>query len=191
MNDKKINEDITKSKPNFEALKRNIIDVIWEEQIKLGYRREVIRLFYPAKSVNNLLEIEASPEKLMEILKGLNETTKSTLGEIKYSRNEERFCFLIPEEGVEYINAHLEERGFLKEFIDQIREHHCTLEDIKKVFEHHNGNYICEKADHGEFDYLLWFPDGNPDTYLYCIKFEGPHAIYHRFTKKDYEDFQF
>lgn len=38
-----------------------------------------------------------------------------------------------------------------------------------------------------EFDYLIYFADGKPDAYRYCIHFEDEHAIYHRFTAKEYE----
>jgi hypothetical protein len=47
------------------------------------------------------------------------------------------------------------------------------------------------RTTHGEFDYLVYFEDGVPDDYRYCITDEGCHLIYHRFTPEDYEDFQF
>ena len=34
---------------DFTRLEKNIIEVIQEEQIKLGYRSELIRLYYPIK----------------------------------------------------------------------------------------------------------------------------------------------
>ena len=34
----------------FDRLQQNIMDVIAEEQIKLGYRSEAIHLYYPLKS---------------------------------------------------------------------------------------------------------------------------------------------
>ena len=37
-----------------------------------------------------------------------------------------------------------------------------------------------------DFDYVVYFQDGMPDDYRYCIKFEGCCVIYHRFTPKDY-----
>ena len=40
---------------NCKKLMQNIMDVIAEEQIKLGYRSEVIYLYYPLKSLNSLL----------------------------------------------------------------------------------------------------------------------------------------
>ena len=40
---------------NFSRLEQNICDVIKEEQIKLGYQSETIRLYYPLGSLNNFL----------------------------------------------------------------------------------------------------------------------------------------
>ena len=42
-----------------------------------------------------------------------------------------------------------------------------------------------------EFDLLLYFPDGKPDSYYYCLKQEGEHVLYHRFTREDYLSFGF
>ena len=38
----------------FEKLEQNIIDMIKEEQAKLGYRKESIRLYYPLSSLVHL-----------------------------------------------------------------------------------------------------------------------------------------
>lgn len=45
--------------------------------------------------------------------------------------------------------------------------------------------------EHEEFDYCFYFEDGKPDAYRYCVAFEEGHAIYHRFTIEDYEEFGF
>lgn len=43
---------------NFQRLEDNITDVIKEEQIKLGYRSETVRLYYPLTSLNRFLETD-------------------------------------------------------------------------------------------------------------------------------------
>ena len=43
----------------------------------------------------------------------------------------------------------------------------------------------------GEFDYLVYFENGEPDSYRYCITVEADHIIYHRYTKEDYAEFEF
>ena len=177
--------------PDFQALENNIIDVIREEQIKLGYRSETIRLYYPMESINNLLGHDNSITELQEILDRFCEYVKVRLGDVKHSNENRRFCIIIPPSGVTYVHEKVEDRYFLREFIKKISGHHCTLDEILNVFRGYSNKVICNKMNHGEFDYLIYFEDGKPDAFMYCLKFEDCHAIYHRFTKADYENFGF
>lgn len=176
---------------NFESLKNNIIDVIKEEQIKLGFREETIRLYYPMDSLNNLLGKDMSVDELLKVLKQFSQYVRELLGEVQYSREDKRFCLMIPPKGVTYVHREVNDRIFLKEFIDTISKCHSNIEEIKSVFERHSDKVKCNRVTHGEFDYLLYFEDGKPDQYLYCIKFEECHTIYHRFTRTDYDSFGF
>ena len=38
---------------NHEKLQKNLIDLIKEEQAKLGYRKESVRLYYPLQSLQH------------------------------------------------------------------------------------------------------------------------------------------
>ena len=46
-------------KNEFKDMKNNLVDVIKEEQAKLGYRKEIIRLYYPLGSLKHLLKTDA------------------------------------------------------------------------------------------------------------------------------------
>ena len=46
----------------YHRLENSIIDVIKEEQAKLGYRKEEIRLYYPLSSLDHFFETEADAE---------------------------------------------------------------------------------------------------------------------------------
>lgn len=179
--------------PDYEALKQNIIDVVVEEQIKIGYQKESIQLYYPVKSVTNLLGTETlAPLELINILDSFKTYTENDPGKLEYTlRKDDRVCFIISEEAVENIHNKTSDKGFLKDFIEQIRQHSTTIEDIKKIFSRYSSEFHCEELNNGEFDYLLWFESGIPDSYKYCINFEGDHVTYHRFTKKDFEDLNF
>lgn len=177
--------------PDFKTLESNIIEVIKEEQIKLGYKSETIRLYYPMESINNLLGKEYSMEQLQSELRRFCLFVEERLGKVEYSNRDSRFCFIIPPSGVAYVHELIDEQCFLKEFIEKISEHNCSIDDILKVFYRHSDAVKWEKVSHGEFDYLIYFEDGKPDSYLYCIKFEECHAIYHRFTRGDYKSFDF
>ena len=43
---------------NYKKLRNNMIDQIKEAQMKLGYVKETVRLYYPLSSLCNLLEME-------------------------------------------------------------------------------------------------------------------------------------
>ena len=53
---------------NFERLKNNIISLVEEQQYKLGYRSEPVRLYYPLKSLNRLLNTSGDPSEMKETL---------------------------------------------------------------------------------------------------------------------------
>ena len=44
---------------DFSRLEKNISDVIKEQQAKLGYMREKVRLYYPLNSLNHFFGTEA------------------------------------------------------------------------------------------------------------------------------------
>ena len=47
---------------NYHKLEQSLIDVVKEEQAKLGYRKEEIRLYYPLSSLNHFFGTEADAE---------------------------------------------------------------------------------------------------------------------------------
>jgi arginyl-tRNA--protein-N-Asp/Glu arginylyltransferase len=172
-------------------LEQNMADIIKEQQIKLGYRSEKVRLYYPMLSLERLLEVRCTAEEMREYLKEFCNSVREKYGDIEVSDQKERFCFLIPAKGSDYIHEHREEKEFLSDFIQTVRKHGCTLEEALHVFRQYSDHLHIEKTEHGEFDYLVYFEDGVPDDFLYCLSVEGEHIIYHRFTKEDYEDFGF
>lgn len=176
-----------KQKLDFESLERNLIDVIVESHIKLGYTKSSMGFYYPLESLNRLLDSELSAADMEKALQSFYKFTEDRLGNVSCSRDNTRFCLLVPAEGVEYVHKKIKDTGFLREFIEGIRCCNCTIENILEIFSRYSEHVKCEKLNNGEFDYLLYFEDGVPDTYRYCIKFEGGHITYHRFTQKDYE----
>lgn len=177
--------------PDFQALENNIIDVIKEEQIKLGYASETLRLYYPMESIINLLGIDYSFIELPSILDQFTGYVKGRLGNVKFSNIDKRFCFVIPPEGVTYVHEEVEDRYFLKELIDKVRDHNSSLKEILAIFYRYSDEVVCKEMDHGEFDYLVYFKDGHPDSFMYCLKVEEHHVSYHRYTKEDYKSFGF
>jgi hypothetical protein len=178
-------------KLDYSKLEQNICDVIKEDQIKLGYQKEVIRLYYPLGSLNHFLKSELRVEEMRKALEDFAGTVKEKLGTIEISNEGERFCFCFPPEASEYIHSHTPQTGFLYDFIDVVSRHGVTMDEVIAVFKKYSNNVHVEKTNHGEFDYLIYFKDGQPDSFRYCLTEEGCHIIFHRFTIEDYADFQF
>ena len=183
--------DKAKGGAAMEALARNIFDVIEEGQFKLGYREEAIRLYYPLASLNAFMDASFDSAQMREALARFAMRHRETFGEIAVSSKGDRFCLTVPPEGVEAVHTRANENGFLAEFIRAIERHGTTIDDLLAVFRRHSQHVVAQPLHNGEFDYLVYFADGVPDAYRYCIAQEPCHMTYHRFTKADYDAFGF
>ncbi len=178
----------------FDKLEKNIIDVLKEYQVKLGYQKEKVRLYYPLGSLNHFFGTEENVAGMIGVLKEFCEYTKERLGEIEVSNVKERFCFLIPEDGVTYVHQNMKEDEFIKDLVELVQTHDCTIDTVKNLFVKYAGDeskVYFKKMDSDEFDYLIYFKDNEEEPYYYCFKDEGCHMIYHRYLPEDYEDFGF
>lgn len=173
---------------NVKQLEKNIMDMMKEQQLKLGYLHETVRLYYPASSIRSLLETDCSDEELLSTLNTFFSLAGQTLGAVNIHVQDDRFCFSIPPEGADYVHAHLDEEEFIAVFIRAIKEHR-TLEELFDIFHGYSDRVHIEKMTDNEFDYLVYFEDGIPDSYRYCLTQEGNHITYHRFTEHDYRMF--
>ena len=176
---------------NYNKLEQSLIDVIKEEQAKLGYRKEDIRLYYPLSSLNHFFDTNEDAQGMNEILSGFAAYTGERLGNVLVSNKGERFCFYIPEQGAEYVHEHMAPNEFIKELVELVGKHGCTMKQVKELFYGKSENVHEEPIDNGEFDLLLRFEGDSEDPYYYCFKDEGCHIIYHRFLPEDYADFEF
>ena len=232
---------------DYSNLERSLIDVIKEEQAKLGYYREDIRLYYPLSSLNHFWGTDVNADKMQKILEGTGENVDETrnivegkeagsataesivgdkkagsataelivgdkkegsataepivagmnarlsdkLGMVEVSHRGDRFCFHILPEGVEYVHENTKENEFIRELVNLVAKHGCTIDQIYELFTARSDRVGREKMDNGEFDERIWFEDDADDPYYYCFKQEGGHMIYHRFLPEDYEDFEF
>lgn len=174
---------------NQERLVQNIIDQIKEAQIKLGYIKETVRLYYPAESICDLLVMnETNASKLLEMLQADEKLAGTGLGQLKFAVHDGRIEVSVPPQGAEYVHRNVEDPDFLREMIELFAKHHgCTKTEICEVFEKYSKDYVCRSMPEGmDFDYVLYFRDETIDPYYYCVKEELGHTIYHRFTREDY-----
>ncbi len=175
----------------FEKLEQNIMDMIKEEQAKLGYRKEKVRLYYPLSSLIHLTNESLDETGMMTLLSDFGRETKEHLGGVIVTAKKDRFCFLIPEAGVSYVREHTSPNEFIKKLVELVGTHGCTMDQIRSLFEEQSEPVIAEPVNNGEFDILIRFKEGSKDPYYYCFKDEGCHIIYHRFLPEDYADLAF
>lgn len=176
---------------NFDALRQNVVDVVEEGQIKLGYRSETVRLYYPLASLCAFVGEAMDAERMGRALHVFARENRDTLGDVEITCRGDRFCIAVPPQGVAYIHEHTDPNGFLTAFVRAIGRHGCILEDLLEQFRRYSDHVHVEALHNGEFDYLIYFEDGRPDAYRYCVTDEGCHMTYHRFTREDYEAFGF
>lgn len=171
---------------NFAALKKNLIDMVQEFQVKLGFSRDPVSLYYPLESLNRLLGAQLDAAGMRRALKDFAAAAEPELGRIAVSGEGERFCLRIPEAGVVYVRESAPDNGFLRDFVAATLRFGATIDDLLAVFRRYSGDVVCEELANGEFDYLIYFAGGEPDDYRYCVRLEPEHAVYHRFTPQDY-----
>ena len=172
----------------FQRLEENIMDIIAEQQAKLGYLKEPVRLYYPLSSLQHLTGIPGDAEDMKQELQGLAEEVKDTLGEVRVSRSakeKDRFCLFCPEQASEYVHDHKEKNPFIYELVQLFSRHGVTMEQVIALFEKQKSAYEVETIPDGDFDVAIHFLDRS-DPYYYCFKDEGCHMIYHRFLLEDY-----
>lgn len=175
---------------NTERFLDNITEQIKEAQLKLGFAREVSRLYFPAASLNILLDTDCkNAEEMLACLQQEPVLENSALGALSFTLCKgERIEVCIPPKGAEYVHEQIADPPFLKNIVELFSQnHHLTLEEIRACFAAYNKEYVCQKMEPGtDFDYVLYFPDKKPDEWYYCIRMEMGHTIYHRFIEEDY-----
>lgn len=171
---------------------KNLSDQIKEAQLKLGFEKVPMTLYYPVNSLKHLLyddDKHIDTSKVIEDLNAVFADADSPYGDvIAIALEDGRISIEIPIKGVEYVYG-MPTAPFLEGIVELFASNpHLSLDDIKDLFEHF-GDFQCEKMPQGsDFDYYMYFTDSRVDEYYYCFKEEMNHMIYHRFTEKDFDD---
>lgn len=175
---------------DFKRLEKNITDNIKEAQIKLGFDNRPMSLNYMENSLKSLL----GTDDLKPALENFSDYVADRMGKITFREIKNGFCITIPEKGTSYVNS-LDGFEFITEFVNTVRQHGVSVNDVLSVFGKYSDKVVVEEKHNGEFDYLVYFADGQPDEYFYCIALEEEinhiHVTYHRFIKEDYEELDF
>lgn len=193
----------------------NVTDQIKEAQMKLGYEEETVRLYYPLSSLCAILKIPPMPgEQLLGRLreafspKGTEDRERERkspeepktrlpepekLGQLIFTLYRERVEVSIPPKGVAYVHEQIPEPAFLRALLTLLQERpHCGIQELQALFGRFDGAYVCrsltgQQAQDLGFDYALYFEDEAIDAYVYCVREEMGHMVYHRFAREDYK----
>ena len=119
---------------NFKKLENNLLDMIQEQQVKIGYMSGVTRFYYPLQSLNRLLGTELTEEEMQHALKEFSDYACGRLGKVKASSKNERFCITLPPQASDYVHENRKPGEFLVRFINTVARHGCTLDEVMEVF---------------------------------------------------------
>ncbi len=177
---------------DYERLTENLISVIKEAQIKLGYEEVAIGVNYVTSSLIHLLGNDANEENIEDVLLVFARDKKELFGDIDIRKMDNGFRLTVSPKGAEYVHSLIQPDDFLVKFINEVRKPFVSIEDIISVFREYSDKVVVEKTvGNDEFDYVIYFEDGKPDEFRYCIDTEDLGVTYHRFTMEDYIDFGF
>ena len=177
---------------NLSVLEQNVIEVMEEQQAKLGFDGNAVYLFYPLSSLASLSGVPLEKETILRALDAFCADARGRLGKVEYTLHEDRVSFCIPKEGGEYVKNGLNEDKFIVRLIRLVSSHHAQMADVLSLFHAYSSQVHVESMPEGaEFDCLVYFESGEPDAFLYCLKEDMGHVTYHRFTRADYEAFGF
>ena len=62
------------------------------------------------------------------------------------------------------------------------------MDQVVEVFRKYSDKVHAETADSDEFDMLVYFEDGEPDPFVYCLADEMGHVTYHRMIMSELKE---
>lgn len=168
--------------PDFKELEKNICYVIKEQHIKLGYSANSRWLYYPLSALNHMLGTECDIAEMESVLGDFFDHAEPRLGRGRVTHKGERFCLHMDAAASEYVHDNVPDEPFLVELVEAFERHGTTMDKIVEVFRRYSDKVHVEEADSDEFDMLVYFEDGKPDPFVYCLADEMGHVTYHRMT---------
>ena len=91
---------------NFKKLENNLLDMIQEQQVKIGYMSGVTRFYYPLQSLNRLLGTELTEEEMQHAMEEFSDHTCDRLGKVTASSKNGRFCITLDRKSTRLNSSH-------------------------------------------------------------------------------------
>lgn len=175
-------------KPDYEELEKNICYVIKEQHIKLGFSDNSRWLYYPLSALNHMMGTDCDIDGMVETLEGFFDYAEERLGPGRVTHKGERFCLHMDPKASVYVRDNVPEEPFLVELIETLEKHGTTMEQVVDVFRKYSDKVHAEPAESDEFDMLVYFEDGRPDPFVYCLADEMGHVTYHRMIMSELKE---
>ncbi len=180
---------------DFERLEKNILDNIFEAHEKLGYDGRPMSLNYTLTSLGHLLGEHLCRNDMRQALFDFAAFAQPSLGCLRYTDIKNGFCITVPSEGTEFVHTLYDGEKFISHLIKAVKSH-WTAEEILELFRSFSDSISITETDNDEFQYLVYFENGDPDDYRYCLSVDeeidgSVHVTYHRFIREDYDELKF
>ena len=175
-----------------EQLERHIVDTIKEWQMKIGYKEENMRLYYPAVSLIGMLELpdDTTEKELKKKLAVFAESVRERLGQIEISNVGDRYCLNVPAEGCKYISEKVPDSELLKNLLAVLNRRENDMDQVRRVFKEyateHHGTCVEEDHESEGLGRVFCYTSEETDPYVYCMEQDDFGITYHRFSRADY-----
>lgn len=142
-------------------------------------------LNYPASSLCRMLDVRESD--LDEAIANFCADFTKHYGALTASPYDNGWCFTFSAEAVRELMQHPIGGAFLKDVCHISATHHTPVEKWKEIFSRY-GEAKLVSMKNQEYDWILYYPSGNPVSFVYCLKQDGTHITSHRLEKVDFDD---
>ncbi|SFR75103.1 DUF3877 family protein [Anaeromicropila populeti] len=173
----------------FKRLDNSITSTIYEGILKLGYDTgHNMSIYYDLDLLNHLLDtsFQTNQECITYLMDYISEKNSESETCLIFPENG-RFKFTVTNLGIEQILSQYKHKPFLKELVDLVRTHIFSVDDIYALFQKYSTEFVGEKVDHSEFQYVFYFNDIQFDEYKYCFNFDEIGGYYHRLLDYDFD----
>ncbi len=171
----------------YSYLLKNLSDSIFEMMLKLGERHNSsMCIYYTADLAAYLMGV--SENDVDSKMADFRPFIAGELGRCDIEKaSDGRIGIRVYSDGIDKIMESNPRKHFLNELIEKIRDRHCSIDEIREIFEKESAEYICEEIDDSEFQYVVYFKDKNIDEYKYCFTFDVMGSYYHRLIDYDFD----
>jgi hypothetical protein len=172
----------------FDELTRNLEAMLHESMVKIGYLKgQAVGIYYTQSLLFHLLGMtNGKDEQVHSLLDQLTLELEEVWGKIVWTLDEERYKFIIPAKGMDYVNEKYKDDHFLSDLVETLKSPNITIDTVLAVFYRYSKGVICQKSSNDEFEYAVRFADPTIDPFVYCFTFDEMGQYYHRFTEFDY-----